>query len=333
MIFLQTIKGEKKPIPPLWMMRQAGRYLPGYRSMRAHHKDFLSLCLTPQSAVEVTLEPIRYFDLDAAILFSDILVVPLAFGQEVRFEEGRGPVLGSLPVGVPSFNLQNLSAVFEAVQEIRHALSPDKALIGFAGSPWTVLSYMVEGGSSKSFETLKAFVYGSSLFERWMTALIEATTVYLLAQIQAGANVVMLFDSWAGQIPYDLRESCCIEPHQQIVRNLRSRAPAVPIIIFPRHLPLESLCIFSEKVAPDVIGVSNLYGPESYAHQLPSNVVVQLGPDPVLLKLGGEKLKMHVRHIQTTFKDRPYIMNLSHGVLPQTPIENVHQFIQWVRQP
>lgn len=331
MFFLNTLKGEKSAVPPLWMMRQAGRYLPGYRALRAQHKGFLSLCFASKDATTVTLEPIDLFQMDAAIVFADILTLPLAFGQDVTFIEGKGPVLGSLPKPSSSFDMQCLDPIMETLRLTRGRLSPEKALIGFAGSPWTVLSYMVEGGSSKSFEAIKAFVYGSPLFDSWMSNLIQGTIAYLWAQIRAGADVVMLFDSWAAQIPHDLVKSCCIDPHVAIVKGLRDKAPHIPIITFPRHLSLKSLKPFVDQVKPTALAVGNSYSPQDYLDDLSNDVILQTGPDPVVLKLGGDLLKRHVDAIKTTFRDRPYIMNLAHGVLPKTPVNHVRDFVSWVR--
>ncbi|MBL8707974.1 MAG: uroporphyrinogen decarboxylase, partial [Rhodospirillaceae bacterium] len=240
-LLVRALRGETLPRPPIWLMRQAGRYLPEYRAVRAKAGSFLDLCYNPEFAVEVTLQPIRRFGFDAAILFSDILVVPNALGQDVRFEEGRGPLLEALEndaalerLAMDQFHTK-LRPVYATVAGIREALPPETALIGFAGAPWTVASYMIEGGSSKDFARTKAWAYQRpESFQRLVNLLVEATAQYLIAQIEAGAEVLQLFDSWASALDHAGLLQWSYAPMKAIVDRVRMTHPDVPVIVFPR---------------------------------------------------------------------------------------------------
>lgn len=331
MLFLETIHGRVSPKPPLWMMRQAGRYLSGYQKKRQEHQDFLSLCFDHEAASDVALEPIERFDFDTAILFSDILTVPLGFSQSVKFEKGIGPLLGTLPPASTPFSLDFAVPIFKTVQRTKEKLPAHKPLLGFSGSPWTLFSYMVEGGGSKTFEEAKTHAYGG-LGQRWMEKLSDAVFAYLEGQIHGGCDAVMLFDSWAGHLPFDLIEDFLIQPHERLVTRLRKTYPQVPIILFPRKVPLPFLIELHARVRPHVLAVDNTLSPEDYAKAFSKETVLQIGPDPVLLKVGGDPLKKAVKRIKTAMDGRPYIMNLAHGVLPTTPVENVLDFVRWTRE-
>lgn len=331
MRLIQTIKGTISKAPPLWMMRQAGRYLPGYRALRQNYPDFISMCLDPNVVVPITLEPLEYFDLDAAIIFSDILMVPYALGQKVSFDVGYGPRLGPLPHLESKFDTTVIAPVLDSIAQVRSKLAVDKALIGFVGAPWTLLSYMIEGQGTKTYEKVKTFVYQHPDFDAWMDKLVQTLIVYLLAQRRAGVDVVMLFDSWAGHVPYDLLDVCCFKPLRKIVAALHLQDPELPVICFPRQVAMQDLEKVITKVKPSVLALSNGYSPYEYAKTFSDSQVVQLGPDPVALKVGGPVLDRAIDDVLQAFAGRPYIMNLAHGVLPETPLAHVHHFINRVQ--
>jgi uroporphyrinogen decarboxylase len=331
MKILDTAYGFLSDFPPIWMMRQAGRYLPKYKAIRKENPDFISMCINKKAVNEVTLEPIELFDFDAAIIFSDILTIPYAFSQSVSFDAGHGPSLGPLPNIDIDFSRESIKNVYESIIETRSNLDKSKALIGFSGSMWTLLSYMIERGSSKTYEKTKEFVYTNKLFKLWSNKLTDAITEHLCEQIKSGANMVMLFDSWAGFIPHDLMDECCIEPHVKIVSAIKSMYPDTPIVCFPRNLPLPHLLRFQRLVNPHVLALSNNHSPIEFAENIPQNQVLQIGPDPVVLRIGGDLLRRSVYEIKKAMKGRPYIMNLSHGVLKDTSINNVFDFISMTR--
>ena len=318
---LKTLSGEICSQPPIWLMRQAGRYLPEYRSLRSQASDFVSFCLNPAMAVEVTLQPLRRFDFDAAIIFSDILMVPHGLGQQVSFVKNEGPKLGDLPIPIfnPDVFHKRLEAVYEAIKLVRQDLDREKALIGFAGSPWTVLTYMIEGGSSKTFERTKELCWGKpDTFKQLLNCVIEATIDYLLAQISAGADILQLFDSWSGHVPASLRHELVYKPTATIVQAIKRSHSHVPIIGFPRGLSAV-LNDYHNLTGVDALGLDPFIDPADVQVRCP----LQGGLDPVLLVVGGKVLEKNVRHYLNTFRDKPYIFNLGHGILPHTPLDHV----------
>lgn len=321
MKLLHALHGKVERCPPVWLMRQAGRYLPEYRALRAQADNFISFCLNPEMAVEVTLQPLRRFNFDAAIIFSDILMVPYGLGQKVWFVKNEGPKLGDLPP--PNFDAaifhKRVQAVYEAISITRQRLASDKALIGFAGSPWTVLTYMIEGGSSKTFERTKQLCWGHpKAFNTLLSCVIEATIEYLLTQIKAGANVVQLFDSWSGHVPSSLRCQLIYEPTAKIVKAVKAVYPDTPIIGFPRGLS-HVIKDYVTWTRVDAIGLDPFMDP----HKIDISCTVQGGLDPVLLVVGGDQLKRNVYNYLDAFQSKPYIFNLGHGILPHTPLDHV----------
>ena len=336
---LRALAGETLATPPWWLMRQAGRYLPEYREVRAKAQDFIELCLTPALAAEVTMQPVRRYGMDAAILFSDILILPYALGQSVSFREGEGPALD--PIGNHKALarldggrvISRLEPVLETVRRVSAAVGVQAALIGFAGSPWTVATYMVEGGSSRDFQRVKNWAYRDpQSFSALVDLLVESTTNYLAAQIEAGAEVVQLFDTWAGVLPEAAFERWVIEPTQRIVAGLKDRFPDCPVIGFPRAAGLLYERYVRETVV-DGIGLDPAV-PTGYAAEvLQRFATVQGNLDPVLLMVGGPALADAVVRLRREFGGRPYVFNLGHGVLPETPPENVGMLARLLVEP
>ncbi len=338
---LRVLGGEAVWPPPLWLMRQAGRYLPEYREIRARAGDFIKLCTSPGLAAEVTLQPIRRYGFDAAILFSDILMLPWALGHGLRFAEGEGPVLQRLrdTAGVDALDIQRMmreiAPILETVRRVRAGLTAEgfdqTALIGFAGSPFTVACYMVEGGGSKDFAATRHLAYADApLFARLMDVLTEATINYLGAQIEAGAEVVMLFDSWAGVLSPSLFRSHVISPTARIVGALRDQFPAVPIIGFPR-LAGAMLAEYAEVTGVNAVAMDTATDPGQASKAIPASIAVQGNLDPMALLAGGGSLVGEVRSILTATQGRPAIFNLGHGIVPQTPLEHVAKLVELVR--
>ncbi|SEQ23113.1 uroporphyrinogen decarboxylase [Devosia sp. YR412] len=334
---LATVLGEKQERPPIWIMRQAGRYLPEYRAIRSEVKNFLELCYTPDLATEVTLQPLRRFDLDAAILFSDILVVPDALGQSVRFEAGEGPVLD--PVSVDSIAglgkemdpLTHLAPVLETVRRLRAALAREKTLIGFCGSPWTVATYMIGGRGSPDQAAARLFALRHpEAFAALIDVLVETSINYLVAQFEAGADVVQLFESWALNLDDDAFTSRVIEPNRRIVEGVRARVPNAPVIGFPRGAA-GNLARYAEKTGVNAMGI-DYATPLTFAANLPKHLPLQGNLDPLRLVAGGQQLDDRVDAIITAFADRPHIFNLGHGIVPETPIEHVARLVERVKK-
>ncbi len=335
--FLAAIAGHVTDRPPFWLMRQAGRYLPEYRATRAQAGGFLDLCFNPDLATEVTLQPIRRYGMDAAILFSDILVVPHGLGQPVAFKAGEGPVLQ--PVrdadALAALTLDRLhdrlSPVYETVERLTHALPAETALIGFAGSPWTVATYMVEGRGSKDHGTVKAMAYAEpALFDRLIALLVEATTAYLSRQIRAGAECVQLFDSWAGALADDQFRRLVIAPTQEIVRRLKAEHPDTPIIGFPRGGGV-MLVEYARTTGIDAIALDTAVPPAWAAEVLQPLMPVQGNLDPALLLAGGAAMTDRIDHLLSVLGRRPYVFNLGHGVTPDVPPDTVAALSERIR--
>ncbi len=330
---LRVLAGEAVWPPPVWLMRQAGRYLPEYRAVRARAGDFLGLCLTPALAAEVTLQPVRRFGMDAAILFSDILIVPHALGQNVRFASGEGPVLEPVRDAAALARLDparlgdGVAPVLETVRRVRAALD-GAALIGFAGAPFTVACYMVEGGGSQDFATTRLLAYREPrLFADLISLLIESTVAYLSGQAEAGAEVLMLFDSWAGLLPPAQFAAYVIVPCTEIVRRLRLLHPQVPVIGFPR-LGGTMLGCYARETGIQGLGLDTACRPDSLAED---GLALQGNLDPLALLAGGEALTTAADAVLKAARGRPWIFNLGHGILPQTPPEHVAALVAQVR--
>ena len=322
--------------PPWWLMRQAGRYLPEYRALRSQAADFIDFCLTPELAVEATLQPVRRFGMDAAIVFSDILLVPLALGQRVGFD-GNGPMLDALTpeklATLGDASLSRLDPVLETVRRCRVALSPETALIGFAGAPWTIATYMVEGGPSKDFHKVKAWAYHDpDGFAALISAIERATIASLCGQIDAGADVLQLFDSWAGVLPESAFQRWVVEPTRRVVAAVKERFPACPMIGFPRGggLLYER---YAEASGVDAVSLDTAL-PLGFARdRLQSKLTVQGNLDPVLLLVGGKAMADAVVAIRARLGSGGFVFNLGHGVLPQTPPEHVAQLARLLAEP
>jgi len=335
---LRALRGERLEKPPWWLMRQAGRYLPEYRALRAQARDFVDFCLKPVLATEATLQPIRRFGMDAAIIFADILLVPQALGQKLGFGDD-GPRLEPLDetTGTKGLRLEGavsrLDPVCETVRRSCAALPDETALIGFAGAPWTVATYMVEGGGSRDFHRVKSWAYRDpSGFQALIDLLTEATIAYLSAQISAGAEVVQLFDSWAGVLPEDDFARWVITPTRRITMELGKHFPEVPMIGFPRGAGLlyERYAI---ETGVNAVSLDTVV-PKGFAwERLQSRLAVQGNLDPVLLITGGEALKRAVIELRAVLGGGPFVFNLGHGVLPQTPPENVAMLARLLSQP
>ncbi|PPD00543.1 MAG: uroporphyrinogen decarboxylase [Hyphomicrobium sp.] len=336
--FLAPFRGEAVSPPPVWLMRQAGRYLPEYRATRAEAGSFLDLCYNPKLAAEVTLQPIRRYGFDASILFSDILVVPDALGQSVRFAEGEGPRLDPIRdvAGLARLDLSKTGSkfalVWETVARLRQDLPPETCLIGFCGAPWTVATYMVEGRGSSDQAEARSWAYRDpDGFAQLIEVLTDASITYLSGQIEAGANVLQIFDSWAGSLAEDEFERWVIAPTTKIVRALRARYPHVPIMGFPKGATSQ---LKSFVAATGVDGVScDTSCPLSIMRDVAdAGKVVQGNLDPLLLVAGGAALDRRVDEILAALKGRPFIFNLGHGIVPETPPEHVAQLVKRVRR-
>jgi uroporphyrinogen decarboxylase len=334
---LRVFAGEALKPPPIWLMRQAGRYLPEYRALRARARDFLELVYTPELAAEVTLQPIRRFSFDAAILFADILVVPDALGQGVRFVEGEGPRLDAVQSTAELGRLRDSATrpkfgrVFETVSRVRQDLPPATALIGFCGAPWTVATYMVGGRASVDQARARLWAYRDPPgFQRLIGLLEDVSVAYLCGQIEAGVDLVQIFDSWAGGLPEPEFRRWVIEPTRRLVDRLKQRYPQVPVIGFPRGAGL-FLGDYAALTGVDGVSCDTGVPVEFMARQSALGTVVQGNLDPLLLLAAGPALESRVAHLLGQLAQRTFIFNLGHGILPETPPENVARLIGLVR--
>jgi uroporphyrinogen decarboxylase len=334
---LRVLEGEAVWPPPIWIMRQAGRYLPEYRATRTQAGSFLDLCYTPRLAEEVTLQPIRRFQFDASILFSDILVIPHALGQDVRFVEGEGPKLDPVTSEADftrlkdELPLERLEPVFETLQRLRGSLPAETTLLGFCGAPWTVASYMIAGKGTPDQAPARLTAYRDPAF---MAALIDrlvrASTTYLIRQIDAGAEAVQIFESFGSALPPALFDSLSLEPIRRMVDGLKAARPHAKVIVFVRgggsHLHR-----FAAAGIGDALALDWTLDPAQVLPTLPGHVATQGNLDPLALIAGGEPLEKGVDHILSAVKGRPHIFNLGHGILPETPVEHVSQLVARVR--
>lgn len=334
---LSVFKGQVPSTPPLWLMRQAGRYLPEYRDVRRTVPSFLDLCLTPKLAAEVTLQPLRRFPFDASIVFSDILVVPYALGQAVTFVEGEGPKLEPVRDSAavlkldPASALERLSPVYETVERVVAELPASVPLIGFCGAPWTVATYMVEGSGSKDQAEARSLAYRDrDTFETLIEMLVEVSAAYLIGQVEAGCRALQIFDSWSGSLPEDEFSKWCIAPTKAIVSRVKSQAPEIPIIGFPRGAGPSSVR-YAEETGVDGIGCDTSLPCSWIREKLQSRLPVQGNLDPILLLAGGRQLENRVQSILAILGKGPFIFNLGHGILPATPIEHVERLVAMVK--
>ena len=331
---LDVLAGNRRATPPVWLMRQAGRYLPEYRKLRARAETFLDLCHTPELAAEATLQPLRRFRLDAAIVFSDILVIPHALGRAVGFEEGRGPVLEKLTGAGDVQALRRagmtgrLEAVYRTIALARGRLDAETALIGFAGAPWTIASYMIEGGASRDHLASRRFAYEApEAFDALIAVLTDAVVDHLVAQIRAGAEVVQVFDSWAGVLPPGARERYSLAPIRRIAERVRAAAPAAPVIVFPRGVGA-AYADYAAIEAVAGISIDTRVDPLWAARVLQPDAAVQGNLDPAALLAGGARMEEEAAGIRAALGGGPHIFNLGHGVLPATPPEHVSRLIE-----
>jgi uroporphyrinogen decarboxylase len=323
--------------PPIWLMRQAGRYLPEYREVRAKAGSFLDLCLNPALAAEVTLQPLRRFDLDAAIVFSDILIVPYALGQTVAFVEGEGPRLEPLRSDSdvakldPAATEARFAPIYETLARVVSDLPDGVPVIGFCGAPWTVATYMVEGGGSKDQAAARLWAYRSpDSFQTLIDLLVEISIAYLLGQVRAGAQVLQIFDSWAGSLPEDEFSRWCSAPTRAIVAGVKAQAPDIPIIGFPRGAG--SLAeAYARETGIDAIGCDTAMPLGFMRKTLQPRLPVQGNLDPLLLLAGGAHMERRVEAILETLAGAPFVFNLGHGIVPETPPEHVARLVELVK--
>lgn len=333
---LRVLNGERMDPPPVWIMRQAGRYLPEYRELRARSKDFLKFCYTPSEATEAVLQPLRRFDLDAAILFSDILVVPDALGHKVWFVEGEGPRLDPLldqptwSFGSPEGVVERLAPVYEAVERIRAAIPAHTTLIGFAGGPWTVATYMIQGeGGEKDRSRLAAYRRPADV-DALLAVLVEATALHLAAQVAAGADCLQIFESWSEGLPEPLFERMIIAPTRRLMARLRDLGVTVPVIGFPRGSGA-LIGRYARETGVTALGVDT-QTPAAFAREsAPAGMPLQGNLDPQLLIAGGAALEAGARAVIEAFKGSPHIFNLGHGITPQTPPENLAALVSIIK--
>ena len=336
--FLDVLAGRRQHVPPIWMMRQAGRYLPEYRELRAKAGSFLDLCFTPEFAAEVTLQPIRRFDFDAAIIFSDILVIPHALGRAVRFEAGEGPRLDPLdtPEAIATLareaDFAKLEPVYEALRRVRAVLDPGTALIGFCGAPWTVATYMVAGQGTTDQAPARLLAYRHpDAFKDIIDVLVENSIQYLLGQLRAGADVLQIFDTWAGVLSPREFTRWSIEPTRRIVAGIRKQVPDAKIIGFPRGAGA-LLPAYVEATGVDAVSIDWAAEPGLIRERVQSKVAVQGNLDPLALIAGGAALDRAIDDVLENYAAGRLIFNLGHGILPETPIAHVEQMVARVRQ-
>ncbi|MBD3729853.1 MAG: uroporphyrinogen decarboxylase [Sphingomonadales bacterium] len=334
-LLLDTLNGKRADKVPMWLMRQAGRYLPEYRELRAQKGGFLELAYDSEAAAEVTLQPIRRFGFDGAILFSDILVIPHAMGQDLWFEAGEGPRLAPRLLDAAWQALQpaveRLEPVYETVRRCRAALGPETTMLGFAGSPWTVATYMVAGQGSKDHAETRGLAYRDpAAFASLIAAIEEATADYLIGQIDAGVEAVQLFDSWAGSLAPDEFERWVIAPNARLAAKLHEARPGIPVIGFPKGAGAK-LPAYARETGVDAVGVDETVDPAWADRELPAGLPVQGNLDPLLLLAGGDRLVERTGFILRAFAGRPHVFNLGHGIGQHTPIEHVEALVACVR--
>ena len=337
MRFIETLSGKRLDPPPVWIMRQAGRYLPEYRAVRQTEPDFISFCLNPNKACEVTIQPIRRYEFDASIIFSDILLIPWAMDRNVRFINGIGPKLDILSSikDIEAFADKDLTdkykAVGKAVRLTRQALPTKTALIGFSGAPWTLMTYLFEGGSSRDFANTKSFLWQKpNEAVEIIKILTEKVAEFLIVQANQGVDVLMLFDSWASAVPVRWRSEIIYKPHQKLLEILRKNNIDLPFISFPKGIG-EGLINYANEVETNCIAIDQHTDPLWANRALPLNMTIQGNLDPLCLVKGGQQMKDEISRIIDCFGDRPHIFNLGHGVVPQTPPEHIQDLVDFIR--
>jgi uroporphyrinogen decarboxylase len=334
-LLLETLRGTNSAQRPVWLMRQAGRYLPEYRALRAEKGGFLALVYDTEAAAEITMQPLRRYGMDGAILFSDILIVPYAMGQDLEFLAGEGPHLSPRLVDTALSSLHavpdRLKPIYETVKAVKAMLPADKTMLGFAGSPWTVATYMVAGEGSRDHHLTRAMAYRDpQAFQAIVDAITEVTIEYLIGQILAGAEAVQLFDSWAGSLAPAEFERWVIAPNARIVAALRQRYPHIPVIGFPKGAG-EKLPAYARETGVSAVGIDETIDPIWAAAALPEGLPVQGNLDPLLLIAGGSELERQATRILEAFRDRPHVFNLGHGIDQTTPLEHVGELLSLVR--
>ncbi len=334
---LRVIEGKREAIPPVWLMRQAGRYLPEYRAVREKAGGFLDLCFNPEMAAEVTLQPVRRFGFDAAILFSDILVVPYALGRKVWFVEGEGPRLEPLTnaqalISVrPEMDGEALLPVYETVRRVKAELAAKTALIGFCGAPWTVATYMIAGQGTPDQSPAKVLAARETkAFQYLIDCLIDASAEYLAEQLEAGADVVQIFDTWAGSLPMEDFERWSVQPTKRLVEKLRAKRPGAKVIGFPRGAG-RMIPRYVDETGVDAVSLESGIDRTFARDEIQTRVPVQGNVDPQILLAGGAVLDREVDAVMAAFSGGPFIFNLGHGILPATPIAHVEQMLRRVR--
>jgi uroporphyrinogen decarboxylase len=332
---LRALGGETLDRPPIWFMRQAGRFLPEYRELRARAPEFMAFCRTPDMAAEATLQPLRRFPFDAAIVFADILVVPEALGQKVWFEAGEGPRLGELPsnerlAAEIEASTGRLSYVGETLQRVRAALEPERALIGFAGGPWTVATYMLEGRSSDRTGARSLAYTDPERVEGLVGILVEATARYLAMQAEAGAQALKIFESWAEQLPEPLFERLVVRPHARIVQRLRELGVQTPVIGFPRGAGA-LVDVYAAEAGTTAVAL-DVQASAEQGRRIQKSKPIQGALDPLLLRAGGPELERRVDELLAAWGEGPYIFNLGHGILPDTPVDHVGRVVNRVTE-
>lgn len=336
-LMIEVLKGKKQNKIPFWFMRQAGRYLPEYRDLRAKSKNFLHMCYTPELATEITLQPVRRFDMDAAIIFSDILVVPHALGLKLDFIEKEGPRLETVDTvkKISALNmtgfLERLNPVFETLAMVRKELASQKTLIGFAGAPWTVACYMVDGSSADEFEISRKWAAEAPEdFSKLIDVIVKATAIYLKEQIRSGAQVLQIFDSWAGLLGQTGFERWVIEPTKRLVAQVKEEFPEIPIIGFPR-MAGTGILRYAQETGIDAVSLDYTFDTEWVAEDLQKNLCVQGNLDPILLNAGGAAMEIAVKKILNDLSSGPFIFNLGHGIMQTTPIQHVERLCEMIR--
>jgi len=335
---LKVLRGEPVDRPPVWMMRQAGRYLPEYRELRSKEPNFLKFCYNPDMATEVTLQPIRRYGFDASIVFADILVIPDALGQKVEFQPGVGPVLEPVNSGaaISSLSMDNLhehlSPIYETLRRLSSALPRDVALIGFAGAPWTLATYMIAGRSTPGQAPARLMAYQSEGdFQKLIDLLVVATANYLIEQVRAGAEVLQLFDTWAGSLSPSEFRKWCLDPTKKIVERVRAACGDIPIIGFPKGVgPL--INEFVDEADVQAVSLDTSMDMLWAREHIGKKTVIQGNLDPLLVVAGGDAMDTEARTLLETFSDHPFIFNLGHGLVPETPPENVARLVELIKR-
>jgi uroporphyrinogen decarboxylase len=334
---LENLAGRATRRPPIWLMRQAGRYLPEYRALRSNAKNFVDFCLNPKLATEVTLQPVRRFGMDGAILFADILLIPHALGQTVAFVENEGPRLESVRDTAALAKLSDarvaeiLSPVMQTIKGVRAELPPDVTLIGFAGAPWTVATYMIEGRGGTDYEASRTMAWREpDLFAALLDRIVIATIGYLNAQVEAGAEALQLFDSWAGAVPAPLFDTAVIAPTKRIVDAVKAKHPHIPIIGFPRAAG-SHVAEYAAKTGVNCVGIDHMTDLAAAAKAAPNGVAVQGNLDPILLLNGGAAMDREARALIAAMRDKPFVFNLGHGVMQPTPPDHVARLVDVVK--